>query len=116
MHPAIRQVLRRIALIAGAAPGLYLVRRAIAELFVIHWTGPAGYRNDWGCPRLAGLTGGGLEIRPKPATRTENGREDRSGRGLARLWAICRWVRRCTDEQEMGCKVMAFIAHEGGAP
>ena len=49
MHPAIRLVLRRIALIAGAAPGLYLVCRAIAELFVIHWTGPASYPNDWGC-------------------------------------------------------------------
>lgn len=116
MHPAIRQVLRRIALIAAAALLLCLVCRAIAELFVIHWTGPASYRNDWGCPRLAGVTGGGLEIRPKPGTRTENGREDGSGRGLARLWAICRWVRRCTDEQEMGCKVMAFMASGGGAP
>jgi hypothetical protein len=36
-------------------------------------TGPASYRNDWGCPRLAGVTGGGLEIRPKPGARTESG-------------------------------------------
>lgn len=104
MHPAIRQVLRRIALSAGAAPGLCLVCRAIAELFVIHWTGPASYRNDWGCPRLAGVTGGGLEIRPKPGTRTENGREDRSGRGLARLWVICRRVRRCMMSRKWGAR------------
>lgn len=47
--------MKRITLIAGAALGLYLVVRAVVELFVINWTDPASYRNDWGGPSLAGV-------------------------------------------------------------
>jgi hypothetical protein len=47
--------MKRIALIAGAVLGLYLVGRAFAEPFVIHWTDPASYRSDWGGPSLAGV-------------------------------------------------------------
>ena len=53
--------MRRIALIAGAAPGLYLVCRAIAELFVHPLDRPGELPQRLGLPRLAGLTGGGLE-------------------------------------------------------
>jgi hypothetical protein len=46
---------KRIALVAATLVGLYLTGRAVAELFVIHWTSPASYRNDWGGPSLAGV-------------------------------------------------------------
>jgi hypothetical protein len=46
---------KKIALVAAVALGLYLTGRAIAELFVIHWANPANYRSDWGGPSLAGV-------------------------------------------------------------
>jgi hypothetical protein len=35
--------------------GLYLIVRAVAELFVIDISDPASYRNDWGGPSLLGV-------------------------------------------------------------
>jgi hypothetical protein len=35
--------------------GVYLVIRAIAEPFVIDFSDPATYRNDWGGPSLIGV-------------------------------------------------------------
>jgi hypothetical protein len=46
---------RRIAWLAGLILGLYLVGRAVAEIFVIDASDPATYRNDWGGPSLAGV-------------------------------------------------------------
>jgi hypothetical protein len=44
----------------------YLVVRAIVEFFVIHYSVPASYANDWGGPSLAGVlavhSGPGLVI------------------------------------------------------
>jgi hypothetical protein len=34
---------------------LYLVGRGVAEFFVVHYSDPASYRNDWGGPSLAGV-------------------------------------------------------------
>ncbi|MEQ4302668.1 hypothetical protein ABNF97_14915 [Plantactinospora sp. B6F1] len=39
----------------GILFGLYLIVRAVAELFVIDMTDPASYREDWGGPSLAGV-------------------------------------------------------------
>jgi hypothetical protein len=45
---------KKIIQAIGAVVGLYLTGRAVAEFFVIHWSDPASYRNDWGGPSLAG--------------------------------------------------------------
>lgn len=47
--------MRRILWLAGLILGVYLVARAIAELFVIDVGDPATYRSDWGGPGLAGV-------------------------------------------------------------
>jgi len=47
--------MKRVALVAAIAVGLYLTGRAVAELLLIHWGSPATYRNDWGGPSLAGV-------------------------------------------------------------
>jgi hypothetical protein len=47
--------MKRAALIAAMVVGLYLTGRAVAELFVIHWSDAGSYRNDWGGPSLAGV-------------------------------------------------------------
>lgn len=39
----------------GLVLGLFLVARAIVELFVIDRSNPASYRNDWGGPSLVGV-------------------------------------------------------------
>jgi len=67
-----RWLLAAIALPLGA----YLVGRAIAEFFLIHYSFPASYRNDWGGPSLAGV----LAVH--------------SGPGLIILAAAAWWVLR----------------------
>jgi hypothetical protein len=72
MEPTIEPVSRRrspwrwpLAAVA-ALLAAYLVARAIAEFFLIHYTVPASYRGDWGGPSLAGVlavhSGPGLVI------------------------------------------------------
>ena len=44
-----------IAYCVAVLVGFYLIGRAVAELFVIHWSDPASYAADWGGPSLAGV-------------------------------------------------------------
>ena len=46
---------RRIVAGAGVVLGVYLILRAVVELLVIDYGDPAGYRDDWGGPSLAGV-------------------------------------------------------------
>lgn len=46
-----RKVVGRLAI----ALGVYLIGRAVIELFVIDMGDPATYRDDWGGPGLAGV-------------------------------------------------------------
>ena len=39
----------------GGIPALFLVGRGVAEFFVLKFSYPASYRNDWGGPSLAGV-------------------------------------------------------------
>jgi len=48
-------VARRIVAGAGVVLGVYLILRAVVELFVIDYGDPASYRDDWGGPSLAGV-------------------------------------------------------------
>lgn len=50
-----RAVLRRVGTVLGVLLGLYLVGRGVAEFFVVHYSDPASYQNDWGGPSLAGV-------------------------------------------------------------
>ena len=47
--------MRKIASAVGLIIGLYLIVRAVVELFVIDMSDPASYRDDWGGPSLAGV-------------------------------------------------------------
>lgn len=47
--------MRTAAWVVGLLFGLFLVVRAIVELFVIDWSNPASYRDDWGGPGLFGV-------------------------------------------------------------
>lgn len=47
--------MRKAAVAVGLAVGLYLIVRAVAELFVIDLSDPATYQNDWGGPSLFGV-------------------------------------------------------------
>jgi hypothetical protein len=47
--------MRRAAVAVGLAVGLYLIVRAVAEVFVIDLSDPASYRDDWGGPSLFGV-------------------------------------------------------------
>jgi hypothetical protein len=47
--------MRKVFWVLGAVLGVFLVGRAIAELFTIDFGDPATYRNDWGGPSLAGV-------------------------------------------------------------
>lgn len=51
---------------AGGILAAYLVARGVAEFFIINYSGPASYRNDWGGPGLAGVfavhSGPGLAV------------------------------------------------------
>jgi hypothetical protein len=52
---AMRTVARRLGVAVGALLSIYLVARALVELFVIDMTDPGTYRDDWGGPSLAGV-------------------------------------------------------------
>ncbi len=70
-HP----VARALGLGLAGVFAIYLLGRGVAEFFVIHYSDPASYRNDWGGPSLAGVfavhsgPGGGHRdrFRPLPA-------------------------------------------------
>ena len=47
--------MRRATSILGLIVGLYLIGRAIVELFLVDTSDPASYRNDWGGPSLFGV-------------------------------------------------------------
>jgi hypothetical protein len=47
--------MRKAAWTLGLVLGLYLVARAIVELFVIDMSDPASYQDDWGGPSLLGV-------------------------------------------------------------
>lgn len=47
--------MKKVLIAVGIVFGLYLTGRAVAELFVLHWSDPASYRNDWGGPSLIGV-------------------------------------------------------------
>ena len=49
------RVIKRAAKVLGAVLGVYLITRAIAELFAIDMSDPATYHDDWGGPTLAGV-------------------------------------------------------------
>jgi len=50
-----RPVLRGVGAAVGGVLGLYLIGRGIAEFFVVNYSNPASYRNDWGGPSLVGV-------------------------------------------------------------
>jgi hypothetical protein len=65
--PQSRQRLPKLAgLGAGGILAAYLVARGVIEFFVINYSSPASYRNDWGGPSLAGVfavhSGPGLAV------------------------------------------------------
>ena len=70
MAAAVPRWRRRLAMVAGLGAagilGAYLVGRGAAEFFVVHYSDPASYRNDWGGPSLAGVfavhSGPGLAV------------------------------------------------------
>ena len=47
--------MRRVVAVLGAVLGIFLIVRAITELFVIDMSDPATYRDDWGGPTLVGV-------------------------------------------------------------
>ena len=47
--------IRRVTTVVAVVLGVYLVVRAVAELFMIDWSDPRSYRSDWGGPSLAGV-------------------------------------------------------------
>jgi hypothetical protein len=47
--------MRRVLWFLVIALGLFLIARAVAELFTIDISDPSTYRNDWGGPSLAGV-------------------------------------------------------------
>jgi len=53
--PAEAGNVKRAMAIIGLVFGLYLIVRAVAELFVIDMNDPATYRSDWGGPSLLGV-------------------------------------------------------------
>jgi hypothetical protein len=55
LSSSLEYAVRRAAVIAGLALGVYLIARAVAEPFVIDMTDPATYRDDWGGPSLLGV-------------------------------------------------------------
>jgi hypothetical protein len=49
------RTLKKVGLWIGLILGIYLIGRALVELFVIDYSNPASYRSDWGGPSLAGV-------------------------------------------------------------
>lgn len=50
-----RGLLRRVLTFALVLFGLFLVFRAVLELFVVDFDDPTDYAGDWGGPSLAGV-------------------------------------------------------------
>ncbi len=48
-------MVKRTLWVVGIIVGLFLVVRAIAELFAIDISDPTSYRDDWGGPSLVGV-------------------------------------------------------------
>lgn len=47
--------MKTIRWVLAFAVGLYLIGRAVAEPFLIDFSNPDTYRDDWGGPHLAGV-------------------------------------------------------------
>ncbi|HEY7223922.1 MAG TPA: hypothetical protein VH561_10085 [Micromonosporaceae bacterium] len=47
--------MRRVGFVVAFLLGLYLIVRAVAEVFLIDYGNPDSYRLDWGGPSLAGV-------------------------------------------------------------
>ena len=47
--------MRRVALVAWLVVTVFLIVRAIVELFAIDYSDPSSYQHDWGGPSLAGV-------------------------------------------------------------
>lgn len=71
-----RIVPRVVALIACGLVAAYLVARGVAEFWIVDYSDPASYRDDWGGPSLIGVFA------------------VHSGPGLAVIVAGALWVRR----------------------
>lgn len=50
-----RKALSAIGTVLGLVIALYFIVRAVVELFIIDFSDPASYQNDWGGPSLAGV-------------------------------------------------------------
>jgi len=61
-----RWVLRAAAMLVGGLLAIYLIARGIAEFFIIDYSDPESYAQDWGGPHLLGVlavhSGPGLVI------------------------------------------------------
>lgn len=51
----LRKALSAIGIVLGLVIALYFIVRAVVELFIIDFSDPASYQNDWGGPSLAGV-------------------------------------------------------------
>ena len=47
--------MKRVGLVLLWLVGIFFVGRAIAEFFVVDYSHPASYRDDWGGPSLIGV-------------------------------------------------------------
>ena len=47
--------MRIVLVVLGLIVGVFLIARAIVELFVIDYSNPSSYANDWGGPSVAGV-------------------------------------------------------------
>lgn len=48
-----RPAMRRIVVALGVIVGIFLIVRAVVELFTIDYSDPSSYADDWGGPSLA---------------------------------------------------------------
>jgi len=53
--PAYRRAMKVIGYALAVVLGVYLMARAVAELFLLDMSDPASYRDDWGGPGLLGV-------------------------------------------------------------
>jgi hypothetical protein len=54
-RPPYREAMRLIGYALAIVLGVYLMARAVAELFLVDMSDPASYRGDWGGPTLLGV-------------------------------------------------------------
>ncbi|MEH1165108.1 hypothetical protein V6V47_06955 [Micromonospora sp. CPCC 205539] len=55
MEAGLSRVISIIGTALGLVLALYFIVRAVLELFIVDFSDPASYRNDWGGPSLAGV-------------------------------------------------------------